>query len=115
MPHKLDVQHFIDLIADASLANPATCRTSLMEHEKFQRQVVKLGENGYIRKSMHPCAALGSWGTCTDNVINKITIRYRFPIPCLVDMLDILVRAFIFPERPWEQIPRTKFAIQPED
>lgn len=43
----LDVKHFIDLIAAASLAIPAVSRTSLMEHEKFQRQVMKLVEKGY--------------------------------------------------------------------
>lgn len=64
----LDVQHFIDLIAASSLANPAASRTSLMEHEKFQRQVMKFVEKGYTRKSMHPCAVLGSWGMCTDNM-----------------------------------------------
>ena len=34
---------------------------------------------------------------CSDcHPINAITVRYRYPIPCLDDMLDELSRATIF-------------------
>eukprot|EP00253_Pinus_taeda_P013296 PITA_13296 len=99
LPPIRSISHHINLIPGASLPNKAAYRLTPQENAEVARQVQELMDKGLIRESLSPCVVLtvlslkkgGEWCMCTDSrAINKITIKYRFPLPRMDDLMDCL-------------------------
>jgi hypothetical protein len=103
LPHSLplmrSVSHHIDLIPGASFPNKAVYRLTPQENEEVKIHVRELLDKGLVRESLSLCVFPtvlspkkdGGWRMCTDSrAINKIIIRYRFPLPRMDDLMDCL-------------------------
>jgi hypothetical protein len=109
LPHSLpsirSVSHHIDLILGASFPNKSAYRLMPQKNEEVTRQIQDLMDKGLVRESLSLCVVLTvlspkkdrGWRMCTDSrEINKITIKYRFPLPRMDDLMDCLSGAKFF-------------------
>ena len=99
LPPIRSISHHNDLIPGVSLPNKAAYRLTSQENEEVKKQVQDLMDKRLIRERLSPCIVptvlspkkYGGWRMCTDlRAMNKITIRYRFPLPKMDDLMDCL-------------------------
>ena len=99
LPPIRSISHHIDLIRGEILPNKAAYRLTLQENEEIKQQVHELLEKGLVKEILSPCVVptvlspkkYGGWRMCTESrEINKITIRYRFPLPRIDDPMACL-------------------------
>ena len=105
LPPQRPEDHHIDLIPGSSPPNISPYRVSLSQQEEIMNQVKDLLHKGQIRPSSSPyCSHVllvhkkdGTFRMCIDyRSLNKTTIKNRFPIPRIDDILDKLSGATIF-------------------
>ena len=103
-PHR-NVEHRIELDPRASPVARPLFRMSLQEENEVCKVVDEYLRKGLIRPSFSPFAApillvkkkYGSFQMCIDyRALNKITVKHRYPMPCIDDLLDALGGACIF-------------------
>jgi len=90
---------------DAPLPNIGMYRVSTIEMEEIKKQVQELLNQGVIRIRTYPCGSpivlvpkkYGTWRMCMDfRALNKITVKNRYPLPRIDDLLDQLKNAIYF-------------------
>jgi len=105
LPPKREIDHTISLKEGIEPVNVQPYRYAYFQKAKIEKKVQEMLNSGLIRPSTSPFSSLvllvkkkdGSWRFCTDyRSLNVVTIKDRFPIPTVEDMLDELHGAAYF-------------------
>ncbi|XP_026383521.1 uncharacterized protein LOC113279020 [Papaver somniferum] len=105
LPPKRLHDHRISLLPDSSPVNVRPYRYPHFQKDEILKIVSKLKQAGFIRPSSSPFSSPilmvrkkdGSWRMCVDyRALNKLTIKDRYPIPMVDELLDELHGVVIF-------------------
>ncbi|KAJ4745598.1 polyprotein [Rhynchospora pubera] len=105
LPPIRDIDHQIPLQPDSSPVNIRPYRFSHFQKLEIEKIIEELLQSGYIRASTSPFASPillvkkkdQSWRLCVDyRKLNDITVKNKFPIPIIDDLLDELHGAKYF-------------------
>ena len=105
LPPKRAVDHKIELEPGQVPPSRPTYRMSQPEMDELKKQLAELMEKGFITESKSPYGAPvlfvkkkdGTLRMCTDyRALNKITIKNKYPLPRIDELLDRLLGAKYF-------------------
>lgn len=105
LPPQRDVDHEIILFPGVKPPSRAPYRMSVKELEELKKQLDENLKHGFIRPSRSPFGSPvlfvkkkdGSMRLCVDyRALNKITVKNKYPLPLISDLLDQLQGAKIF-------------------
>ena len=105
VPLKREVEFAIDLVPGTRPMSMAPYRMSASELSELKKQLEELLEKKFVRPSVSPWGAPvllvkkkdGSMRLCVDyRQLNKVTIKNKYPLPRIDDLMDQLVDARVF-------------------
>jgi hypothetical protein len=105
LPPEREIEFSIDLIPGAELVSVTPYRMSPLELKEFKSQLEELIQKHFIRPSVSPWGASvllvkkkdGNMRLCIDyHQLNKVTIKNKYPLPRIDDLLDQLKGAAVF-------------------
>nr|KYP67681.1 Transposon Ty3-I Gag-Pol polyprotein [Cajanus cajan] len=105
LPPRREVEFSIDLVPGTRPIFIAPYRMLPVELVELKKQIEDLLEKGFVRPSVSPWGAPvllvkkkdGSMRLCVDyRQLNKVTIKNKYPLPRIDDLMDQLVGACVF-------------------
>jgi hypothetical protein len=105
LPPEREVEFSIDLVPGTRPISMAPYRMSAVELTELKSQLEDLLDKKFIRPSVSPWGAPvllvkkkeGTMRLCVDyRQLNKVTIKNRYPLPRIDDLMDQLVGASVF-------------------
>ncbi|GAU10392.1 hypothetical protein TSUD_417700, partial [Trifolium subterraneum] len=105
LPPEREIEFSIDLVPGSQPISVAPYRISPLEHRELKSQLEELLQKHFIRPSVSPWGAPvllvkkkdGTMRLCIDyRQLNKVTIKNKYPLPRIDDLLDQLRGATIF-------------------
>ena len=104
-PPRREIEHSIELETGTQPPNKPPYKLSPAENDELRAQIEELLQQGFIRPSRSPYGAPvlfvpkkdGRWRLCIDyRMLNKATIKDRYPLPRIDDLLERLGKAKYF-------------------
>jgi len=105
LPPKRTIDHAIDVLPGSEPPSRPTYRMSFVEMDELKKQLNDLLAKGFIKPSTSPFGAPvlfvhkkeGTLRLCVDyRALNKITIKNRYPLPRIEELMDRLSGAKFF-------------------